>query len=341
METENKTDELYMHRCIELASKAKGLTYPNPMVGSVVVCDGKIIGEGYHRKAGTPHAEVHAINSVRDKAQLQRSTLYVCLEPCAHYGRTPPCAQLIIDSKIPRVVVGCLDPFPEVSGKGIDMMRKAGIDVTVGVCEEECSLLNTRFFTFHLKKRPYIILKWAETFDGYIGKIDSLGHPQPLKISDDQFGRTVHKMRAEETAIMIGVGTANSDNPSLTTRHWAGSDPIRVVIDPSLRCYENLTLLNDGKETIILNQTKESTEGSVRYVRVDFNSEKSCNEIVNKLGELGIQSVIIEGGSDTLQKFIAAKLYDEAWIHRSSMILGERGVKAPQIKMQGNINIDF
>ena len=218
---EAANDKLYMRRCIELALNSEGRTYPNPMVGAVVVCDGKIIGEGWHRKAGEPHAEVNAINSVKDQTQLSRSTIYVSLEPCSHYGRTPPCADLIIEKGIPRVVVGCRDSFAKVDGRGIRKLRDAGVDVTVGVMEDECRWLNRRFFTMQEKGRPYVILKWAETADGYMGAIKN-GRPAPVAISNAEAFTMSHKQRTTEDGILVGIGTVVSDNPHLTSRLWTG-----------------------------------------------------------------------------------------------------------------------
>ena len=221
-----------MFRCIELARLGKGEVAPNPMVGAVIVCDDEIIGEGFHRQCGGPHAEVNAVNSVVNKELLKRSTMYVSLEPCAHFGKTPPCSDLIIDQEIPNVVVGSVDPFAEVAGKGIDKMRKAGVHVEVGVLEKECLELNCRFFTFHQKKRPYVVLKWAQTLDGFID-IDR-SHPefgQPTWISNELSRRAVHRQRTEESAILIGSNTAWKDNPSLTVREWFGNQPVRLVID--------------------------------------------------------------------------------------------------------------
>ncbi len=317
-----KDNEKYILRCIEIAHNAEGKTYPNPMVGSVIVHNGKIIGEGYHRKAGTPHAEVHAINSVKDKDLLRQSTLYVCLEPCAHYGLTPPCAELIIRMGIPRVVVGCIDTFSKVSGKGVEMMRNAGIEVTVGVCEAECRELNKHFFTFHEKKRPYIILKWAQSADKLIGDPSA---DKPIWLTNDQCRRLVHQQRTHTQAIMVGVNTVISDNPKLNARSWHGNSPLRIIVDPHLRTPQKSNVLTDGAPTIILNNLREEKNGNITYTKVDFNSADS---ICSALYSLGIQSVIVEGGAKTLTHFISDNLWDEAYIYNSPIVLN-KGIAAP------------
>lgn len=324
-QTEN--DKQFMLRCIELAESAKGYTYPNPMVGSVIVHNGEIIGEGYHHKAGEPHAEVNAIRSVKRRDLLKDSTIYVSLEPCAHFGRTPPCAQLIIDTGIPRVVVGCVDTFSKVAGKGIEMLKNAGIDVTVGVLEEECRYLNRRFFTFHEKKRPYIILKWAESADGFVDT-DRKNNSGPIWLTNEECRRLVHRQRTEEQAIMIGVNTANLDNPSLTARLWAGNQPTRFVIDPNLRIDKSLQLLNDGRKTMIINGLKNNTKGAVEYCFCDFTTKNGLSQILDILYAHEIQSVIVEGGTYTLNKFIEENLWDEAFVYKSRIVIGN-GVPAP------------
>ncbi len=316
------TDEVYMQRAIALAQCGAGLTYPNPMVGAVIVCNGTIIGEGYHIKAGTGHAEVNAVNSVANKAMLKQSTIYVSLEPCSHYGKTPPCAKLIIDMHIPRVVVGCIDSFSEVAGRGIAMLREAGIEVTVGVLEKECRELNRRFFTFHEKKRPYVILKWAQSADGYIDTNRSSSEPFPW-LSNDACRRLVHKQRAEEQAIMVGAETIRRDNPSLTTRYWTGKNPTRFVLSQSGNLPSTSKVLTDG--------------GGVNIIV----GNQSTHSILSEMYAHGLQSVIIEGGRKTLQMFIDDDMWDEAHIYCGSTMLG-CGIKAPNINMeQANIiNVD-
>ena len=228
------THEKYMARCIQLAKNGLGTTYPNPLVGSVIVYNGKIIGEGWHKKAGEAHAEVNAINSVKDKTLLAKSTIYVSLEPCSHYGKTPPCADLIAYHKIPNVIIGTIDPFAKVAGNGLKKLMEAGSKITLGVLEKECKELNKRFFTFHEKKRPYIILKWAETQDGFIAPLEQESG-KPFWITSPESKKRVHKWRTEEAAILVGTKTVELDNPSLTARLWKGEQPLRVVIDKSMK----------------------------------------------------------------------------------------------------------
>ena len=319
-------------RCIQLAYNGLGTTYPNPLVGCVIVYDGKIIGEGWHQKAGEPHAEVRAIASVKDKSLLAESTLYVSLEPCSHYGKTPPCADLIITHRIPRVVIGTTDPFAKVAGRGIEKLRAAGCEVTVGVMEKECRELNKRFFTFHEKKRPYIFLKWAETADGFIAPAhkDTLA---PVWITDVYTRQEVHKMRSEEQAILVGVGTVLADNPSLDTRDWYGKNPLRVIIDPHLHSPKEFKVWNDLQPTLfITNKEKVSDKNygvQTEIISIDF-THNVPQQICNLLYQRNIQSLIVEGGAYTLQQFINAGLYDEMRIYKSEVTFGE-GVKAPQI----------
>ncbi len=318
--------EQYMRRCIQLAGKALGFTAPNPLVGSVIVHNGVIIGEGYHRKAGEPHAEVNAINSVKNVELLKESTLYVNLEPCAHYGRTPPCSQLIIDKQIPRVVIGCVDSFSAVAGKGIEMMRSRGIEVVVGVCEEESRELNRRFFTFYEKRRPFVILKWAQSADGYIDAERSKDKA-PVWLTNDRARTMVHKQRSEEGAILIGTNTALMDNPSLNVRMWHGRQPLRVIIDRNLKL-KDLSMMSDSFPLMIINESKEGHEGSVEYAIAEFNSGFE-NNLLSVLYSRGIQSVVVEGGTATLQSFINHNLWDEAFVYHGLVMLNG-GVKAPQ-----------
>ena len=315
-----------MQRCIELASKAMGSASPNPMVGSVIVYNNKIIGEGYHEKYGDYHAEVNAINSVKDKSLLSKSTLYVNLEPCAHFGKTPPCSDLIIQNKIPVVVIGCVDTFSEVYGKGIERMRSAGIDVTVGVLENESRELNKRFFTFHEKKRPYIILKWAKSKDGFIAPKNQ---KKPFWMTSSESKKIVHKWRAEEDAILVGRITAEKDNPSLTVREVDGNNPIRIVIDKNLKVSTDFNLFNNDAKTIIFNQSKSEKKNSNNYIKINFNN--LTENILKELHKQNIQSIIIEGGTKTLQSFIDKKLWDEARIFTTNKTLTE-GVKPPAIE---------
>ena len=307
----SKADEQYMRRCISLALNGEGRVSPNPMVGAVVVCDGRIVGEGWHRKAGTPHAEVHAIGSVRDEGLLRRSTLYVSLEPCSHFGKTPPCADLIVAKGIPEVVIGCVDSFSEVSGRGIAKLREAGVRVRVGVLEEECRWLNRRFFTFHEKGRPYVILKWAQTGDGSLG-VWGEGGPMPLRISDERDSREVHKLRTTEDGILVGVGTVLSDDPSLTARLWPGRQPVRFVVDPDLRAQEGAKLFSaQNGRTVVLNKHVSSDLGRLKRVRVDLGGDDDIWAILKAVHAEGVQSLIVEGGAQTLRRFLASGLYDE------------------------------
>ncbi len=321
-------EEKYMQRCLQLAHMAEGNTYPNPMVGSVIVCNGKIIGEGYHRKAGEPHAEVNAVNSVKDKSLLKQSTLYVNLEPCAHYGKTPPCSKLIIDMGIPNVVIGCIDSYSEVAGKGVEMMQKAGVMVKTGVLEQESLELNRRFFTFHNKRRPYIILKWAETQDGFIDiERSDENYGQPTWITSQWARRAVHKQRATEQAILVGTQTALKDNPSLTLRDWAGEQPLRCVIDKRCMLDNAYQLLDKQHPTIVYNLQKEEYMDNLEYVKLSGESDL-VTQILNDLWRRNIQSLIIEGGNTTLQSIINAGLWDEAHRYVGDVFF-QKGIPAP------------
>lgn len=308
-----------MQKCLDLAQKGRANAAPNPMVGCVIVHDDEIIGEGYHEQCGEAHAEVNAVNSVQDKSLLRSSTLYVNLEPCAHFGKTPPCANLIIEHQIPKVVIGCVDTFSEVSGKGIEKMEAQGIDVISGVLNKESRQLNKRFFTFHEEKRPYIILKWAESTDGFIAPENQT---EAFWMTAPESKKLVHQWRAEETAILVGTETAIKDNPSLTVREVKGKNPIRFVLDKNLRLAETLSLFDKQASTFIL------TEKSIgdNQLEVDFNN--LAKSICDALYQQNIQSLIIEGGSRTLQTFIDANLWDEARIFTAPTLL-ENGVKAP------------
>lgn len=321
----------YMNRCIELARNGLGSTYPNPMVGSVIVHNNTIIGEGWHQRAGEPHAEVNAVNSVKDKSLLKQSVIYVSLEPCSHYGKTPPCTNLIIDHGIPKVIIGSVDPFSEVSGKGIKKLMEAGCEVIVGVLEKECTALNKRFFTFHTKKRPYIILKWAQSQDGYLSPyITSPKDRQPVWITNRYSRQLVHKWRSEEESILVGTQTAIDDNPRLNTRLWHGKDPIRVVMDRQHRIPKNSHLLDNSIKTIIFTDGKGSQfEGeNLVYEFLDFKKELSA-QMCEALWRNEIQSVIIEGGRKTLQTFIDSGIWDEARVFTGIPQFLE-GVKSPE-----------
>ena len=324
-----KIQEKYIKRCIELAQNGLGTTYPNPLVGSVIVYEGKIIGEGWHQKAGEPHAEVNAINSVKDKSLLKKATIYVSLEPCSHFGKTPPCCNLIIENEIPNVVIGTVDPNVKVAGNGIKKLKEAGIQVTVGVLKKECYELNKRFFTFHKKKRPYIILKWAESQDGFIAPIEKL-EKKPVWITNPHSRQLVHKWRSEEQAILVGTQTVIDDNPKLDTRDWAGNNPVRVVLDQNNRIPENSHIIDNQVKTILFSRSKTTVKKeNIIFENIDFE-ENIANQIVQSLYEHQIQSVIIEGGSRTLQTFIDANLWDEARIFIGN-IQFKNGIKAPHI----------
>lgn len=325
--------EHFMKRCLELASLGAGRVAPNPLVGCVIVHKDRIIGEGYHHAFGGPHAEVNAIDSVQQPAQLKHATLYVNLEPCAHHGKTPPCADLIIEKKIPRVVICNFDPYKEVAGKGLERMQRAGIEVETNVLESEGRWINRRFFAYHERKRPYIILKWAQTMDGYLDHERKPGDDQPpLKITGNESNRLVHRWRGEEAAILVGKNTALLDNPSLTTRLWPGKDPLRLVIDPRLQLPSSLNLLSDGKPTWVYNAQKAHCEGEVCYERITDPAE-FLMEIMCHLFHNDIQSVIIEGGGNTIERFYEARLWDEARIFTGSERIG-RGVRAPTFNGQ-------
>ena len=321
-------DEKYIARCIQLAKNACCNAAPNPMVGAVIVHNGIIIGEGYHIRCGEPHAEVNAIRSVKNESLLKEATIYVSLEPCSHYGKTPPCADLIIEKGIPEVVIGCMDPFSMVAGRGIEKLRKAGIKVTVGVLEKECQQLICRFITFNTQKRPYITLKWAESADGFIDKNREGGNP--VLLSTPLTSMVVHKRRAEHDAILVGRRTALLDNPSLTTRNWFGKDPIRLVIDKDLTLPKNLCLFDGKIRTIIFTQkVSAGNHPSVEYIRLDF-TQNILPQIMEVLYNLKVQSLLVEGGSILLQSFIDEDLWDEAYIETSPIYLNE-GIRAPKI----------
>lgn len=330
-------DEKYMHRCIQLALNGKGNTAPNPMVGAVIVHNNKIIGEGYHRRYGDAHAEVNAINSVKDKSLLKDSTIYVSLEPCSHYGKTPPCAQLIIDSQIPRVAIGCLDPYPRVSGRGVEMLRNAGIEVVTGILNEEAIALNKEFITAQLKNRPYIYLKWAQSRDGFIDRlrIDE-NDIKPTIISNSYTQMLVHKKRSEVQAIMIGTNTALKDNPSLTTRLWNGKNPVRVILDRQNRIPENYTIFDGKVETLIFTEaiTHENEINNVTYIPVIFDDELLSN-IFLELNRRKINSILIEGGQFLLQSLIDKGLWDEAFIETGNIDIS-KGIRAPKIHVDAS-----
>lgn len=320
-------DEKYIRRCIQLARNGMCNAAPNPMVGAVIVHNDRIIGEGYHARCGEGHAEVNAIRSVKDESLLQESTIYVSLEPCSHYGKTPPCADLIIRKVIPRVVVGCVDPFSLVSGRGIQKLKDAGIDVKVGVLEAECRQLIKRFVTFNTQQRPYITLKWAESADGFIDINREEG--QPVVLSTPITSMYVHKQRAEHHAILVGRRTALLDNPSLTTRNWYGKNPVRLVIDKELTLPTSLKLFDGSAPTWIFTAQDKASTSQVIYFKLDF-SRSILPQILQKLYENKLQALLVEGGSQLLQSFIDEGLWDEIYTEHSAKVL-ENGVKGPVI----------
>lgn len=322
-------EEKYMARCIELARGGEGNTAPNPMVGAVIVHKGKIIGEGFHRKCGEAHAEVNAVASVRDEALLLDSTIYVSLEPCSHYGKTPPCAELIIKKGIPRVVVGTLDPFPEVSGRGVRMLREAGVEVVTGVLEEEARTLNPAFMTFQIRKRPYVYLKWARSADGFMDVRREDATESPVLLSSAETLRRVHRLRSEVAAIMVGTRTALLDNPSLTVRHWAGQSPVRVVLDRTLKLPAGSHLLDGMVRTLVFTAAEVESRPNVEYVRIDFEQEV-LPQVLQYLYEQNLNSLMVEGGAGLLDSFLDAGLWDEAWVETAPAVLGA-GVKAPAV----------
>ncbi|EDM43279.1 riboflavin biosynthesis protein ribD [unidentified eubacterium SCB49] len=317
-----------MFRCIQLAKKGLGYTYPNPLVGSVIVVDDKIIGEGWHLEAGKPHAEVNAINSVTDEKLLEKATIYVSLEPCSHFGKTPPCADLIVTKGIKNIVIGSTDPNPKVAGKGIIKLMQAGCKVKVGVLQKECDALNKRFFTFQTKKRPYIFLKWAETQDGFIAP-KTRNEQAPVWITNKYARQRVHQMRAAEQAILIGTNTALADNPSLTTRDVIGSNPIRVLIDRQLKVPKTAAIFDEQAKTIVITEKSAENTETVHFECVDFN-KPLAHQICEVLFKHEIESVIVEGGAQTLQTFISENLWDEAHIYKGAVSFTE-GTKAPKI----------
>lgn len=323
--------EKYMQRCLELAELGKGMVSPNPMVGAVIVHGDKIIGEGYHHKYGEAHAEVNAIDQIiithPDSTQLlKQATIYVSLEPCAHHGKTPPCADLIIKHQIPKVVVGCRDPFEAVNGKGIEKLINAGIEVVTGILEKESQWLNRRFFTRVQKHRPYIILKWAETADGFFAPADK----RQYWITGLESRKLVHQWRSEEDAVLVGKNTAAIDNPRLNVRYGTGKSPIRIVIDRKLELNVRLNIFDQSVEILIFNEIKTEINGANKYIALEDFESYVPQYILYQLYLRDIQSIIIEGGAHTLNTFIEANLWDEARIFTGETNL-KVGIKAPRI----------
>ena len=331
-----KIHEFYIKRCLELAKNGIGNTYPNPSVGCVIVHKDKIIGEGFTSKAGGPHAEVNAINSVSEKSLLKEATLYVTLEPCSHFGKTPPCSDLIMEMGIPRVVIGTVDSNEKVSGRGITKLAAHGCEVIVGVLDEACRESNKRFFCFHELQRPYIILKWAQTANGFIAppaEARTLSKPGPVWISDKPSRQLVHKWRSEEQAILVGTATAINDNPSLTTRDWNGPDPLRIFTDRHALLPANHNLLDGSTPTLVFTEdTRAYSERKIRDLEIIKIENKLTLpvQLTKELYRRNIQSVIVEGGSETLNSFIGSGLWDEARVFCSPVTFGN-GVKSPAI----------
>lgn len=334
----NFSDELYMRRCLDLARLGAGSVSPNPMVGCVIVHDGRIIGEGWHQKYGEPHAEVNAINSVIDNGLLRVSTLYVNLEPCSHWGKTPPCADLIIDCGIPRVVVGMVDPCPKVCGGGIDKMSAVGVEVTVGILETECRELNSRFVVYQTQQRPYVVLKWTQTADGFISaERPDLSHP--VWMTNNICKMLVHRWRTEEDAIMVATNTALIDNPELTARLWHGQNPLRVIPDRRGRLPESLNVFDGSTPTLLFtqagNQSRPTPRQNLDIAEIDFVQDAE-RQMLDAMYKRKIQSVIVEGGTMLLDNFIDKGLWDEAIVFLSTKTLAEifpnpTGIRAPAI----------
>lgn len=312
-------DEQFIKRCFDLALHGLGSVSPNPLVGCVIVYDNKIIGEGWHKKYGGPHAEVNAIASVTDRSLLSSATVYVNLEPCSHHGKTPPCADMLVEHRVKKVVISNVDSNELVSGKGIEKLRNAGIEVVTGILEDEGRHLNRRFFTYMEKRRPYIILKWAETSDGFISRNSN----EAWVVSNELSKKLVHRWRTEEDAFMVGTQTAASDNPQLNVREWTGRNPVRVVIDRSLRLSPSLHLFDGSQPTICYNTIKDEEKNNLTFVKAD-----GLHDIVSDLHKRKIQSMVVEGGAKTHALFIEAGLWDEARVLIADKKFGD-GVKSP------------
>jgi diaminohydroxyphosphoribosylaminopyrimidine deaminase / 5-amino-6-(5-phosphoribosylamino)uracil reductase len=320
-------NEKYMQRCFQLALNGLGNVAPNPLVGCVIVNKGEIIGEGYHQKYGEAHAEVNAINSVKDKSLLANSTVYVNLEPCAHFGKTPPCADLLVKHNVKEVVISNSDPNPKVAGKGVEILKAAGIKVITGILENEGWDINKRFFTNIVKSRPYIILKWAQSIDGYIDKHRKENEKGQFAISNELSKMLVHKWRSEETSIMVGSNTALNDNPQLNVRLWKGKDPIRIVIDRDLKLPSHLHLFDNSIPTIVFTEKAANIQNATEFIKIDFADLPQ--EVMSHLHQKNISSVIIEGGAKLLNSFISSGLWDEARVFTATKKSIHQGVSAP------------
>jgi diaminohydroxyphosphoribosylaminopyrimidine deaminase / 5-amino-6-(5-phosphoribosylamino)uracil reductase len=321
--------QLFMQRCIDLAQKGMGAVAPNPMVGAVLVHENRIIGEGWHQQFGGPHAEVHCIQSVanEDKQFIPQSTLYVSLEPCNHFGKTPPCSDLIIKSQIKKVVIACKDPFEKVNGSGIKKLEDNKVEVITGILEKEAIQLNKRFFIFHQQQMPYVILKWAESADGFIAKPQG----KPVKISNYITDKLVHKWRSEEAAIIVGTNTVLNDNPSLTTRNWQGKNPLRIYIDKRLRVDAKYKILDNSTDTLILNLEKNEKVGVNEFVMI-HEEKRLVEQLLQLLYKKGIQSLIVEGGTNLLQSFIETNYWHEARVIKNTELILQEGISSPTLK---------
>lgn len=320
--------EIYMQRCVQLALNGLGRVSPNPMVGAVIVHEGKVIGEGWHQRAGEPHAEVNAINSVVDQSLLSESVIYVSLEPCAHFGKTPPCSDLIVEKKIPKAVIGCRDPFSEVNGKGIEKLRNAGVEVIEDVLQEECLELNKRFFTFHQKKRPYVILKWAQSRDGFIDRLRSKNENGINWITSPETKSLVHLWRSQEDAILVGAQTLLTDNPSLTTREVHGKNPVRLVLNKDKDIPTSAAVFDDAAPTKLFTHTHGQPYANAAVFEI---ADKALEQVLFTCYDQDIQSLIVEGGAQLLQSFIDEALWDEARVLTGDVFFKE-GLKAPQLQ---------
>jgi len=321
--------QLFMQRCIDLAQKGMGAVAPNPMVGALLVYENRIIGEGWHQQFGGPHAEVHCIQSVanEDKQFIPQSTLYVSMEPCNHFGKTPPCSDLIIQSQIKKVVIACKDPFEKVNGSGIKKLEDNKVEVITGILEKEAIQLNKRFFIFHQQQMPYVILKWAESADGFIAKPQG----KPVKISNYITDKLVHKWRSEEAAIIVGTNTVLNDNPSLTTRNWQGKNPLRIYIDKRLRVDAKYKILDNSTDTLILNLEKNEKVGVNEFVMI-HEETSLIEELLQLLYKKGIQSLIVEGGTNLLQSFIESNCWHEARVIKNTELILQEGISSPTLK---------
>jgi len=333
------SDEIYMRRCFELASHGLGSTRTNPLVGSVIVHEGRIIGEGYHHEYGGPHAEVNAIRNVKDKSLLPQSTIYINLEPCSHFGKTPPCSTLILNNRIPRVVISNADPFPSVSGRGIAALRNAGVEVVEDVLKEEGAFLNRRFLTFHEKKRPYVVLKWAETEDGFIDINRQAGDPVGTNWITDEVARTlVHKWRSEEAGLLVGTNTIIADNPKLNVRRWSGNSPLRIAFDRDGRVPDSSNILDSSQDTLMFTCVQEKYSGRTNSILIDH--EYALEDILKELYDLKILSILVEGGQQILNAFIFEDLWDEARVFKGEMTFSQ-GVRAPELPVSPSETIPF